>query len=515
VRLAALHARSADARGSIWGMGVIALVSSGCADQPSFTVEWEFAASLEQLGASTTPEDEAECAEIGVDGIRVQTFSTVSGVQLDDRTFECAASPGDGPELEPGEYRVEMSGVRRAGGEWSCVDTDLPIDVCALRSACEGGGQWCTCDAETDCGEGLTCVARPDIVDLCEPGGSDDVTRHCMACSVRAAELITISGSESEPIALQAVMISPPQCDDGIDNDGDGFTDALDPACSREGVVAESDDAGDTVFALGLSFFSNSPVVDCFELALGSLRADLVSDPGGTAEVFESISVPCTRSITPFARTLDEGDYELRLTAVRPNGSGGFDDVTVTQTEAFSVSPVEGAFVGRAFDFDDDDFLDPVMGPIAFFPSYEFVSDAPPRTSCTASASSFSSLEIESLRVSVFDENDDPVDPATIAVPGAVDQGDGSFLMDCPSAGVSSAADLLWNKYAVSVEALVGGETCFTTTSPRLLSPRTGQSLVLDRVLTDGVATGACADCSVNEDCIGSSDLCVDGICVP
>ncbi len=478
-------------------------MAAGCSEPPSFELRWSIAESFELLGDARTPESQAECTARGIDGVRVVT--TQGGLTIDSREFDCFVDGlAPGPTLEAGRYLVEVMGLRRTQTPWSCQ-----LDSTYIGDPNCTGGLGCACDEEGLCDEGLSCASQLQST----ADGVEILGRFCEACTARSSFVIEIGGERPE---LDAPLISPLECDDGIDNDGDGLTDSLDPACARDPSRGESSDLDDTTIALQVSFLGGNNAADCIPgtnqaapLGVSTIRTRLTGN--GVDEVRDDI---CQRALPLQLFELAPGDYQVEVTGMGNDGAGGLEARTLSETLDLSVGEL-GGFLAATVDFAGEEFLEPVTGTVGGLP--RFVFEVPGASTmargCSPSNNSSSPLEIDEVDLTVLDIDGQAVDPATLAFPGASAVGDVSRLA-CPNTGLESSV-LNWGSYALSIEGRVGTEVCFRTADPVDVLPSFPDAIQLQRVLVDGQPPAGCEDCSVDADCTNPEfPRCSAGLCL-
>lgn len=501
----------------VWRAQALAVSASailaGCGEDPSFEVRWAIASDFTTLASPIDPESVAECTAFGLGGVRVTTKS--GGLLIDEREFQCFEGGAvSGPTLDDGIYDIEVVGLRRNGNPWTCtLEVDTPV---LMADDCETGSEGCGCLPEAFCNEGLNCAAQ--ILPFNSDGTRDPADPICLPCTAREKQRVEIDGSRPE---LQYTLIAPPECDDGIDNDEDGLTDVLDPACASDATKAEDSDLQDTIISVSASFLDNNPLADCdstanikFPLLVGTLQFE-VHGPEGLlhSEVFE-----CQRNLPLRTFPLPAGDYEIRLLGFTLPPFVPFPnkiplpplDFTVVKTLPFVVTASAGGFVNERIDFRGEDFLTPLQGRVGA--SFIFDADGDPATSaagrlCTdASVKSGSPLDIEELRIRVLDRDGVAVDPATLAIPGGSVDGDATRT-SCDNLNLEfSTAVLDWNSYTLEVEGLVGGEVCYDQGPATMWTlPDEAKTETLFRVLVAGEPPAGCEDCSVDADCPSTS----------
>ena len=431
-----------------------------------------------------------QCSEVGLSRVRVSTRG-LDDVLVDQREYPCfvpafaAGELAPGPELEPGEYSVEIEGLRRTGEPWPCViDPDDP-----------------------------------------DPA----------ACVARAERSVTVS-EEGPPVQLDdIVLVAPPQCDDGIDNDGDGHVDLTDPACLVDLSDAESADLGVVVFQLSLTFL-DSEIVTAANVGVGWIRLWVDLDADGVIDgedapddadvdfVFDIPAHQIQEDVSPFrlplvAERFDSGSYELQVIAL----SGDKQAVTEAAIVPFTADEQLGGFQLATINFGEAQFLEPIVEPLSFtwslltYPGALAKYCDPP-----------GDLVIDRLRVRVTDTSVDPpaaLDDATLdlttgsntSLGNRVEEPNGWIAFDCAATSLRSA-ELVWGSYALEMQAQAAGSTCFATAAPLEVPPLGSgsvESLYIERVLEGDAPPPGCADCQQDADC---GDLaaysCENNICV-
>jgi hypothetical protein len=432
------------------------LALGGCAEPPSYELEWRIAgndATDEMLADAPALIAVNQCAEVGLFWVYVVTKHGEDKVSEDQ--FPCF-STAEGPPLEPGEYTLEIKGLRRNGEEW-VFDADA----------------------------GTPRVAYAEV---------------------------PVTVVEGEVPSVQAFLRAPPGCDDGIDNDRDGTVDNQDPGCevaTPEG-FSESNDADLTLFQLAVTFLE-SPVVRPSNVGVTGIRLEVVDQ---FEKTITSHQLDLTQS--PFRMPLltaefaGNGMLELLATAFGPEG-----DLTETESLMFSVMEGEGSYVVGTFDFGTAQFLDPIVEPIvlAFDPGCEpggVLALDSMRIRVLDEMGVAKNKDALGLTGSAF------VGGSTISIT-AVDQPGGWISFECPSSLVSSIP-LTWGHYSIETEAQLAGTTCYASPPVDLApQPINAQNLVLERVMIDDGMPDtpdmpACPECTVDTDCLGQ--ICTAGLCV-
>jgi hypothetical protein len=477
-----LVGRPSDHRKGRWATGALALALlgvclTGCSEPPSFELGWKLAdaatiMSEDSAAALSTVE---QCSQVGVAKIRVTTMlgDACTGSVVDTREYPCfpEALPVEGPTLEPGEYTLLVQGLRRTGEAWACEQDSCVPDPAAPA-----------------------CVARA------------------------TTELTVVEGSVP---SLAVVLLSPPECDDGVDNDHDGRVDGRDPACILDVAGAEDADASVTIVQAAVTFL-DSPAIKPFNVGVDAL---LLEVDGELLAVIADNELDLTQwpyRLPILARGLEPGAYEFSITAV----DGALVPRTEPITLPFEVPEDQGGYIVGQFDFSEDLFLEPIVEPIAFSTSLLLSPQALSGPSCALGGFvDNQQIMLERVWVRVTDANDQALDAATLGLTGSaaiggpimpVDEAGGWVSFECASSAVSSTA-LTWGGYDIEVEGRIGAVACFETPMISELAPQpiSAQNLYLERVLVDGVPPDACRECSEDSaasDCSGQ--ICVDGVCV-
>lgn len=454
----------------------------GCTEDPTYAMRWRIAASSEELDdPSSVPQLRfvEQCAAVGLGELRITTrrLDNTTADISDYRCFRSGFADGGvvtGPPLPPGDYRLEVVGLRRSGQPWPCEDDPTTPEVDA-------------------------CVARAE------------------------AEVRVVEGSQ--PV-VEFVLLAAPQCDDGIDNDRDGQVDEKDPACLLDPNNDEDAEAGLTVFQLSASFLANE-AVEPSDVGVASLRLEVDGDPLAELSTVELDLAQWPFRLPLLAERLSPGELELVVTALDASG----EPLTEGLSEVFPVDAVAGGFVLRQFDFDPELFLEPIVDGFSVlrqFSPYPGAVDSAALESCDLPGEA----DVERVRVRVRDENEQILDAETLAlgIDPITDEGDGWLGFDCQapgSAGVAailSSAPLSWGRYTLELEGWREGTRCFANPEPLLLSPvgsGGGQLLTVERVIDeDGRPPEGCAPCSGNSEVcnVGGTQtlVCSDaGLCVP
>lgn len=475
------------------GLALIGLFAlTACGSEPAYQLSWKLTDDPSMLDSADELTQVSQCSTVGVASVRVTTMA--KDAIYDVREYPCFHDgPVDGPSLEevpPGDYELEFVGLRRTGEPWACP---------SLTPKPNGGGP--DPDPDEDGSSDAPCVARGHA-----------------ALTVREGDL---------PLA-EVALLAPPQCDDGIDNDGDGKVDGKDPACLLDASLAEADDAGVVIFELATSFL-DSPVVEPPDVNVGALRLEIDGQPftevttTGLGNQLDLDAWPFELPLLAYRFDEDEGTTEHQLGIV---GVQGDSERTALLTHDFSVNEQQIGFVSWEAHFLGADFLDPIVEPIGF------AWGVPPHPSLEQNLQQCavtSMLVLDRLAVRVIDEDGQVVDPAVVDLRklnhsvdlpsnlGNVTQANGWTEFDCVPTGLESLP-LLWGNYSLEFEARSGGAVCFSTEDPLPLPPYSAspENVVIPRVFADvDTPPAGCEECMTADDCPDiTSNICSGGLCV-
>jgi hypothetical protein len=457
---------------------MLASFVAGCTEPPSYELGWR----LVDVDGFNDPEQAPplvsvkQCSEVGVQKVQVTTRRLDNSIaaRQDYPCFPGAFGRGelvDGPVLEPGEYKIEATGLRRSGERWACVaDETLP--------------------------EPKPCVAFAE--------GSVIV-------------------AEGELPAVEFVLLSPPECDDGIDNDGDGLVDGKDPSCIFNPDGPEQSDNRLALFQLKVTFL-NSPLVLPANVGVMAVRVSVDGEV-----LAEATASDLNTDIWPFrlptiSASLDPGEHELAVVAVDKGGQPVTDALLRTVAIPFAIFTGDDESLDPSrFDFTSERFLEPIIEPISVGIGLLLAPNDDWGPSCELGGFVDGARKtIDQTRIRVADQDGAWLDAATLELLGfssqgmltPVDEGDGWIGFACPSTAVVSTP-LTWGNYSIEIESRIGDNVCFQTKAPRDLRPaaNTGpQNFYLDRVVDGmGVPPAGCEECVTTSDCSGQ--VCDAGIC--
>lgn len=434
------------ARAACWALGLLAL--AGCGQPPSFELSWRIGETLEDPPPLTAVK---QCSDVGIFSVRVTIRAGEEKVAVDEHPCSSSIdSSVEGPPLEPGEYTIEVQGLRRSGEPWFDPEIDEQADPIAYSTQ-------------------------------------------------------TLIVSDGALPSVEVVLLAPPECDDGIDNDRDGTVDGQDPGCEMvpaTGQPSEFNDAAVTLFDIDVTFL-DSPVVMPVNVGVQNLLLEI--DGELLAQVSNS---QLDDAQWPFALPLLQWDlagdsHTLEITAVGQDGA-----LTETQVFEFSTVDDQGTYVSQQFDFGSEAFLQPIVEPLGFV--FE--------PGCSPGGT----LTLERMWIRVVDENDAPLDAAALGLTGStfssgmamaivpVDEADGWVSFECPSSAVRTN-ELVWGNYRIEARARRAADICFERPIADLApQPFSAQPLGLERVLIDDLP--ACPECVEDGDCSGQT--CNAGLCV-
>lgn len=403
---------------------VLALaLAPACAESPSVELRWRIQA--EDLDEGAEPPELTsirQCTAVGISKLRLTTRQ--DGFPVDVRELPCFPEEFDaesglapGPELDAGTYELTLQGLRRSTG--------------------------------TPWAEGVSVSAD-----------------------------VTISNG-AVALLEDLVLPAPPTCDDGIDNDGDGYVDSADIDC-RVTDPRESNQVTNIQFFVSPSFLGDNPYVTCGTVGVTTFRLRVDDDPS-TDRV-----IGCSTLTSSFSRRIDPDveSHSVSITGLN------FDNVAVTETKVteFTVTGAQGKPVDVDATFSGDDLLTPLNAPIQFIVAFETGPDADKEFRyCAADAGS--TLEITDLTARVIDlDTDQPVD--AVLVGGDLD---GTALDGTPFACQATqlvTEPLEWGNYGIELSGRSeAGDVCFSA-EPLQAAPGILISVILPRSSTDG----SCAD---------------------
>lgn len=459
-------------------LGVLALATA-CQEPPSYAVRWRVrprpGMQSEPTATPQNPEmnNPVACSRVGISTVDIRVYDDV-GSLVDQRTHACFprafGSEGaavTGGTIAPGEYTVVVRGARANRVPWGDCVPGLDDDCVPS----------CDEQAEARCGEGF---------DSCD----------CTSLSVREDTTVRLP---------DLVLDAPPECEDGIDNDNNGLTDARDPACQR----GDSEDGNFTnaLLLLRVSAFNDNPNVTCRGLGVDFV-IEIDPEDGGAGcgtQCADKRITPCELGDIPLSVQTGVGDHTMVFTAVQ-----GATQLTTPRVFDFNVS-ASGAINPTLFEIDirDTDFIDPVVASTAF--SIGFATPSGPTRLCEPP---HGNLEITQVTMDLVDASGTTVAPPVRLTDGVPLNGE---PFACPIT-VLNTEPLQWGVFAARLQGLnADGVACFTTTGAGIqLAPGGSTQLVLERNDSlEGADLISCQDCQVDEDC-GQEWVCdPDNLCQP
>lgn len=437
--------------------------AGACTEAPSFQVRWKLHAYTElPVDAKDTAPltSVAQCTEFGVSKIRMTTrrcgASCTESVPevVDEREFNCFPAgfedPGahaPGPEAGPGLYTVTLAALGRRGTNFCAIPTDT--------------------DGEVD-----------------DPDAGCDVI-------ASAAREVTIRETGEGQRIDDMVIVAVPQCDDGVDNDLDGATDLADPSCRGTRGGSEFGDVSAAQLTVRARLLGDNPNATCSGLGLRDLKLALAG-PTPLERVFS-----CTTTAQTISSDLMPGKYTVSVTGLGLNGAELAAAELAPEVSAFELFASDFRALDIAAEFDIASFHDPIVA--GFSVSLEVVPQdgAIAVTSCNPSGN----LALDRVRLTVLDQDMQPIPTATLADPNGAIPLDGSQTIPCADfLKIRTVDPLTWDDAPMTYRALyvsaemlpVGGDTpCFgNADAPTPAAPNASFPITLPR-LSD---QGACAD---------------------
>jgi hypothetical protein len=440
------------------GAALTLVVASSCAEPPSYLVRWKL---IDLEGEAATLTSVKQCADVGIAQVRVTTRR--ENVVVDSSTFACfpgAFERGDGveiPAMPPGEYTVEVEGLRRTGEPWICEE-DQP-------------------------------------------------------CIALARGSVTVVDGELPTVEVE--LLQPPECDDGIDNDRDGRVDGKDPGCILDPTGPESADAGVALFQTSVSFL-NSPAVKPANVSVAAIRLEVDGELLEQVPAYELDTSQWPFRLPLIGRGYDPGDHLFSIYAV--DGAG--NPLTTAHEVPLSVDANQAGYVVGQFDFGSEQFLEPIIQPFAVLISLMLDPQGKRTSTCGLGGDLGVAIDRMWMRVTDEDGQALDVASLNLTafagVLAPVDEAGGWISVACPTSTVRSDA-LEWGRYVVELEGRIGAAVCFTGEEPQDLAPvptgqASAQNLYLRRVVDEqGAPPSGCEECFSTSDCSGQ--ICDAGIC--
>lgn len=451
----------------------LALVGiAGCADEPGVELRWTI--HDDAAGDEVAPlVSVQQCAEVGIERFRLDAYALPrlpSDLPAESISFPCFprvfGNPDaflDGPTLAPGDYELELIGLRRNGLEWSCGDELVPLP-----------------------------------------------------CARSSGEL---SVSASDPGRAEFVVAPPPQCDDGVDNDRDGRVDANDLGCIFDQDY-EAFDFGLVVFQLSVSFLDNMQI-EPVHAGVTSLELTIDGEPFETLTPF-AVGVDQTLApwdLPPLYATVASGDVEglalgehtLELTLQTTSGPAQL-------AHDFVIGSNDAAFVTHEFAFVELPIDAPIHVAWAIEP--EVVGEKG-IDGCNSHAIALGSVEVAVTRAG----QSVSLDELQLTVAGEPPSGNAfACTSEVESAPALLATNASWSSepYVVEITAYSAapgneGNACFTSGPFEARpAPNGPMNVMLEHVLDDqGQPLPGCSECTADDDCLDAANLeCSDDLCV-
>ncbi|MEM6289745.1 MAG: hypothetical protein AAGA54_00725 [Myxococcota bacterium] len=450
-------------RSTVCGLLACASLLAGCQETPSYSVRWRVA-DRPGIDAAPTPEPQDEvmtnpiaCSRNGVSLVELAIFDSLGEfVDFIDRpcfpeAFRNGRAAINGNVLSPGDYTAIMWGTRASGATWgTCLpDDDVTDDFDGL---CDGVN-------------GLSFIAEAlrQNFELCEdgvcPGGL--LTCECKSFSVRADRTTRIP---------DFTLDAPPDCEDGIDSDGDGLVDQLDPGCQVADL--ESTPVLTPELLLSLSVLSGNPNANCGSIRVG--RLGLTID----GEALDPID--CNVGRTRFSFPLAAGPHTFGVVGLA--APQNVEAATVEKTIEFTVSQ-SGVATPREFevDFRDIDLVEPLEAVGSFTYGFELPDellevpegeDPPTQTFVDCNDPL---LDDKTLSIRALGPSGVALDPPLLTMGGQ------ALDASCSAAAVITET-VRWGTYLIEVEATnEDGDVCWTNAgSPEALIPSEAVAVLLD-----------------------------------
>lgn len=429
--------------------------ATSCGEPPSYLVRWKL---IERSGKVDDLTSVKQCADVGISKVRITTRR--DQVVVDWREYPCfqaAFEHGEGvegPALPPGEYEVEVEGLRRTGEPWSCE---------------------------------------------LEP------------CIAFAGSTVTVAAGELPQIEVE--LRAPPECDDGIDNDRDGRVDGKDPGCVLDPSGPEAADSGLALFQIKVGFLG-SPAVKPVNVMVRALRLEV---DGELLELVMADQLDTSQypfRLPLIGRSIDPGDHLFSIVAVDNHGV----PLTSAYEEPLNIEADQPGYLDKDFDFGSEQFLAPIIQPFALTVGLTLDQLGDVTSTCGLGGHAGVAIDRMRFRVKDQDgQSLDAATLGLAAMAGpiaVVDEDNGWVSSNCPTAMLRSA-DFTWGRYSLELEGRIGDVACFTSDGSLGLAPvgnAGAQSFFLQRIVdAQGAPPPGCEECFGNSDCSGQ--ICDAGIC--
>lgn len=179
-------------------------------------------------------------------------------------------------------------------------------------------------------------------------GSATTTSKSYSSAGTKTGSVTVVSGTESLALSCtNSVVVSgpviSPQCSDGIDNDGDGLIDTLDPACHSDGDATNA-----ATYTPAKDDENSIPVITLTGSNLSLIVGSAFTDPSATADDEEDGNI--TSSLVVAGDTVDTatvGTYTITYNVVDSKGAAAVEvtrvvtvtDPTPTPTPTPSPSP--------------------------------------------------------------------------------------------------------------------------------------------------------------------------------
>lgn len=472
-------------------------LGGGCQEPPSYRLRWDIDGAV-----LARP---VQCSANGIFDVQVRTVDEL-GRTVDVRSFPCFGEKFRDPDavvpgasLPPGDYAIEVRGVTRNAVVWQ-DDEELArqiFDTQATGANYEGGQEFELCRPPLP--EGAPGRAKISEGYACRP--------EYLACDCAPVTVV----EDTIPKVKDFDLASPPQCLDGLDNDGDGLVDGQDPACAGDVLDAiEGADVANASLSVRMSFFDGNPNAVCSAVTQSTgLSRVLIELDGETLD-----DSNCTDQAKLFTQPLAAGEHVVSVTLL---SAAGEPVATSFETTIEVVERVGGSFDIDAA-FSTGDFFEPIESLALFTVRFGDENDQLDR-GCFPKEVGF--LEISTVRLEFLDghgaqistvSRDDatPLDGLTdiACITGRADPETGAIDTEIGNVITES---LPWGSYLVTLEGLSAeGEVCFSNVAAATpAAPSESFQVRAPRVFP---VPDSCRDCEVDDDC--GALLCDDGVCV-
>lgn len=461
---------------------IASIVLPGCGDEPSFRVRWAVApfVTAEDEPIAATLESSVDCSSRGIMAVRITTRDAF-GTTVDARTRPCfppeLEDPDgavDGPALPAGPYAVEVRGVRRDHVGWTrgldALEAEAPNPGCVPELG----------------------VASPKQDPRC--------ALEMLACDCSFVEVADDRTALLDPFEIAA----PPECEDGVDNDGDGLVDMFDPACrlghEREDTVV----VANAQLVMRVSVLDDNPVATCNPLGIS--RFIVTFDDVMVAEpVCEDV---LGRTFQASAMMTQAGaTHTVGVVAVDPARR----ELTIRKDATIDVPDAGGGRFPIDVDFSPDDFLEPIVDSTTLLPRFLPYEGAGFDRGCDKTSPLYGGgrLDLAELRMRMIGPHGQELIP-----PAELENGtplDGATTFACDKDFTTQA--LRWGEYQVEIEALsTEGEVCFSNVGAPALTAPGNMFPVIPRVFP---LPASCHDCTTDGDCFEHRAICDEGLCRP